>query len=256
MMRAWEEIIQLASTINFSGDQDEMIWTFSSNGVYSSQSLYKIVNFRGIKPIHTPAVWSLKIPPRVHFFLWLLTQNKTLTRDNVAKRKQVDDKSCLFFKENESIHHLFFDCVVARQVWANISKCLDLKCGDCSEFAGKMWLSNKKYMIVNIFTSAALWGLWKLSMFSGWPMERCELFTTKDSNTDLQLETPMSEIRARIKAKQAEMLSKTTGQIGKLAEPLKDCLLRFLEKHGSNREGQVPAEIAHLLADGRIDIVA
>jgi hypothetical protein len=68
MMRTWEEIVQLASTISFSGTQDEMVWTFNSNGVYSSQSLYKVIDFRGIKPIHTPAVWSLKIPPRVHFF--------------------------------------------------------------------------------------------------------------------------------------------------------------------------------------------
>lgn len=29
MMRAWEEIIQLATTITFSKDKDEMIWTFS-----------------------------------------------------------------------------------------------------------------------------------------------------------------------------------------------------------------------------------
>jgi hypothetical protein len=162
LVRAWEEVTQLASTIVFSEAQDEMIWTFSSNGVYSSQSLYKIVNFRGITPIHTPAIWTLKVPPRVHFFLWLLTQNKTLTRDNVGKRKQVDDKSCLFCNELESTHHLFFDCVVARQVWANISECLDLQCGDGFESIGKMWLSTKKFMIANIFTSAALWGLWKL----------------------------------------------------------------------------------------------
>jgi hypothetical protein len=87
LMRAWEGVTQLASTIVFNEGQDEMIWTFSSNGVYSSQSLYKIVNFRGIMPIHTPAAWSLKIPPRIHFFFWLLTQNKTLTRDNVGKKE-------------------------------------------------------------------------------------------------------------------------------------------------------------------------
>jgi hypothetical protein len=162
LMRTWEEVTQLASTIVFSEGQDEMIWTFSSNGVYSSRSLYKIVNFRGIMPIHTPAVWSLKVPPRVHGFLWLLTQNKTLTRDNVGKRKQVADKSCLFCNELESIHHMFFDCVVARQVWANISECLDLHCGESFESIGKRWLSTKKFMIANIFTFAALWGLWKL----------------------------------------------------------------------------------------------
>jgi hypothetical protein len=44
-------------------------------------------------------------------------------------------------------------------------------------------------------------------------MERCELFTTKDSYTDLQLEDHLpsqADIRDRIKAEQAEMFSKTT----------------------------------------------
>jgi hypothetical protein len=37
--------------------------------VYSSQSLYSVINFRGITPVFVPAVWKLRMPPRVHFFL-------------------------------------------------------------------------------------------------------------------------------------------------------------------------------------------
>lgn len=87
-MNLWLEIVQLASTITFSNDEDALIWRFTSNGVYSSQSLYKIINFRGILPVYVPAVWNLKIPPRVHFFLWLLSKNKLLTRDNLSLRKK------------------------------------------------------------------------------------------------------------------------------------------------------------------------
>jgi hypothetical protein len=155
----WEEILQLASTINLSNEEDEMIWTFNSNGIYSSQSLYKIMNFRGVKQIHTPAVWGLKIPLRVHFFLWLLTQNKTLTRDNVKKRKSIEDDRCLFCCEKETVNHLFFDCVVARQVWSVIFECLELNCNICFESVATLWLSNKKHIVTNMFTSAALWGL-------------------------------------------------------------------------------------------------
>jgi hypothetical protein len=67
LARIWKEIIQLASTITYSDALDEMIWSSNSNVVYSSQSLYKIVNFIGVQYIHTPAIWSLKIPLRVHF---------------------------------------------------------------------------------------------------------------------------------------------------------------------------------------------
>lgn len=68
MMRMWEEIVQLASTIVLTDEEDEMIWQFSSNGVYSSQSLYKVINFRGVVPVDTSALWRIKVPPRIHFF--------------------------------------------------------------------------------------------------------------------------------------------------------------------------------------------
>lgn len=70
LMLQWEEVFQLASTIRFTESDDEIIWSFSSNGVYS-QSLYRIINFMGVTPVHVPAVWALKIPPPpppVHFF--------------------------------------------------------------------------------------------------------------------------------------------------------------------------------------------
>ena len=67
----------------------------------------------GIMPVHVPHVWNLKIPPRVQFFLCLLSKSKVLTRDNLSVRRKVDDMSCLFCEENEHVGYLFFDCVVA-----------------------------------------------------------------------------------------------------------------------------------------------
>jgi len=64
-------------------------------------------------PVHVPHVWNLKIPPRVQFFLCLLSKSKVLTRDNLSVRRKVDDMSCLFCEENEHVGYLFFDCVVA-----------------------------------------------------------------------------------------------------------------------------------------------
>jgi hypothetical protein len=36
-------------------------------------------------------VWKLHVPSRLHIFLWLLANNKTLTRHNLAKRRSLDD---------------------------------------------------------------------------------------------------------------------------------------------------------------------
>lgn len=63
LYRKWEEVLQLASTIAFTNERDEMIWIFNSNRVYSSQSLYRII-YWGVKPVHLPVVWNLKVSPK------------------------------------------------------------------------------------------------------------------------------------------------------------------------------------------------
>jgi hypothetical protein len=71
----WDELVSLVSTIDTPDDEDALIWQFQSNGIYSFQSLYSVINFRGVTPVYVHAVWKLRIPPRVHFFLWLLSKN-------------------------------------------------------------------------------------------------------------------------------------------------------------------------------------
>jgi hypothetical protein len=86
------------------------------------QSLYTIVNNIGVKQIFTHVMWKIPVPSRLHMFLWLLANNKTLTRDNLAKRKTIEDRSCLFYSEDESIGHLFFYCCVSQIMWQEISE--------------------------------------------------------------------------------------------------------------------------------------
>jgi hypothetical protein len=67
----------------------------------------------GVKQIFTSVVRKIQVPPRIHIFLWLLSNNKILTRDNLGKRKKIDDLTCLFCFELKSVNHLFFECCVA-----------------------------------------------------------------------------------------------------------------------------------------------
>jgi hypothetical protein len=121
LMNRWYELMSVAESIQFTGDEDAIIWKYECNGVYSVSSLYAIVNFRGITPVHIPTVWQIKVPPRLHVFLWLWVNNKILTRDNLAKRQHFDDLTCVFCAENESCEHLFFDCVVVKEVWRAVA---------------------------------------------------------------------------------------------------------------------------------------
>jgi hypothetical protein len=80
----WDEVVQLASTVSLDDSDGALIWKFSSNGVYSVQSLYKVINFRGIKPILVSSILEVN-------FSWILSKNKLLTRDNLGKRRKVEN---------------------------------------------------------------------------------------------------------------------------------------------------------------------
>jgi hypothetical protein len=88
-----------------------------------------VISFRGVTPIYVSSVWKLSIPPRLQFFLWLVSNNRVLTRDNLSKRQEVSDPTCLLCNEMEFVTHLFFECCVAKLVWSSISDLLGVNQG-------------------------------------------------------------------------------------------------------------------------------
>jgi hypothetical protein len=83
IMNQWYELKQIAGSVIFMEEDDSIIWKYNSTRKYSVQSLYAVVNDRGIKQIFTHIMWKKILPPRLHIFLWLLANNKVLTRENL-----------------------------------------------------------------------------------------------------------------------------------------------------------------------------
>jgi hypothetical protein len=88
-----------------------------------------------------------------------MSKNKLLTRDNLVKRRRVDDLTCLFCGENESINHLFFQCIVAKRIWSLISEAVGFKIGSSFESMANSWLCNKRFGVANIVSSTVYWSL-------------------------------------------------------------------------------------------------
>ena len=86
----------------------------------------------------------------------MLANNKLLTRDNLHKRRPVDDKTCLFCTELETVDHLFFGCFVATQIWSTISDIFGVPIGADFESVARWWISNNRNSVMNIFSSAML----------------------------------------------------------------------------------------------------
>jgi hypothetical protein len=53
-------------------------------------------------------MWKIPIP---HIFLWLLVNNKNLTRDNLAKRRKVEDATACFVMSLNMFHIYFLNVV-------------------------------------------------------------------------------------------------------------------------------------------------
>jgi hypothetical protein len=86
MLETWDELMMVVENVVLSEETDALVWCYDSAGVYSSQSMYVVINYRGVTPVYVPAVWKINVPPKIHFFLWLLSHNKLATIDNLNKR--------------------------------------------------------------------------------------------------------------------------------------------------------------------------
>lgn len=69
--------------------------------------------------------------------------------------------NCASCSENESINHLFFDCVVDKCIWAEMSDLFQVHIGPDFQSIANFWISSKKHAVSNSFIAAALWCLWK-----------------------------------------------------------------------------------------------
>jgi hypothetical protein len=122
----WEDLCSVVEQVELNEDSDSLVWCYEKTGVYSTQSYYAMISFRGVTPVFLPAIWNIVVPPRIHLFYWLLSHNKLATVDNLNLNKKGLNKpvQCSFCNEEETINHLFFECVVARAIWSMISEVL------------------------------------------------------------------------------------------------------------------------------------
>ena len=161
-MEQWRDLESIAQGVSLTSETDSLIWSYTSSGVYSSSSLYAIINFRGVKRIFTPAVWKIVVPPRIHIFLWLLLNNKIMTRDNLKKRNLNKPEDCVFCSGKETVGHLFFDCLVAKLIWKDISDFLGFDIGANLNSIAHYWIADSRHAALNMICSAVLWSIWTL----------------------------------------------------------------------------------------------
>ena len=93
-----------------------------------------------------------------------MTKDAILTKDNLIRRKWKGDPEYYFCKNPENISHLFFQCSVAKAVWAVIAKCfgantIPKNLDQCWIWCEKWLPFGKKFHVCGV--AAICWAIWK-----------------------------------------------------------------------------------------------
>ncbi|CAI9755632.1 unnamed protein product [Fraxinus pennsylvanica] len=106
------------------GRADQIYWVHDNKGLYSVRSGYERLmlefsqNYSNNMDRYWSTIWNLKIPAKVHNFLWRASQQVLPTSDHLrAKRVDIDKHCPVCLQHDESVLHSLVHCVFARSVW-------------------------------------------------------------------------------------------------------------------------------------------
>lgn len=160
----WNQLLYIISTSSFTHNNDKIAWWWEHSGKFTVRSIYKLLNFRGVNDNKYAIIWSLSLLPKIRIFLWLLLNNRILTKNNLRKRGWDGDIKCQFCPLQETISHLFLHCQQAQKIWFWLGPSQQhfLDWHTCSDiFIFSKSLSHDQPIGFLVVFSAFCWTLWK-----------------------------------------------------------------------------------------------
>ena len=158
--REWCALLQQFQHFQLTNVNDQIVWRWTSHGRFTVHSLYTWLEFGGIPNTSFSSIWQANIPLKVRIFLWLVKQNKILTKDNLLKMGWTGNSQCVFCSEEESVDHLFINCIVAKSIWMWIANYNNFVF-DCTGVS-ELWdidacIPMKDSNLVELLRGAVLW---------------------------------------------------------------------------------------------------
>ncbi|WOK93186.1 hypothetical protein Cni_G01880 [Canna indica] len=91
------DVLALANTLeeilhNFGNGS--ITWKWSSFGVFSTSSLYKLLNFRGLTDYRAIYIWQRDCPISISMFNWFYFRKRPHTKDHLIARGMNIDSAC------------------------------------------------------------------------------------------------------------------------------------------------------------------
>lgn len=159
----WLSILKTLTNVQLGGEEDVTVWRLGGKGKFIFKSIYNTLAESDAGPYHKK-VWEGKIPAKIKIFVQLILNNAVLTKDNLLKRNWAGDPTCYFCTNAKTVSHLFFQCSMAKAVWAITAKSLGAlnvprSIDHCWSWC-ELWLPHgKQFHTVGI--AAKYWAIWK-----------------------------------------------------------------------------------------------
>ncbi|XP_042978176.1 uncharacterized protein LOC122308928 [Carya illinoinensis] len=131
-----ETEIILSMPLSGRGTKDRLVWGPSHKGLFSVRSAYFLqLELRGRNQGESSLeekrddrwnrMWDLKVPGVTKLFIWRVANNLLPTKENLYKRKVIEEKMCpLCDAEEETIMHALWECPAANNLWGNNESCV------------------------------------------------------------------------------------------------------------------------------------
>ncbi|GJR10023.1 RNA-directed DNA polymerase, eukaryota [Tanacetum coccineum] len=123
--------------------EDRYVWTLESDGVFSVASIRKEIDGNRFQDVSLPTRWVKSVPIKVNIIAWKVKSNALPTRFNISRRgMDIDSIVCPICNAGvESTNHIFFQCVVVRQIMRKISSWWNIDYSDVNSYEEwRVWL--------------------------------------------------------------------------------------------------------------------
>lgn len=178
------------------GNSDKLLWNWESSAEYSAKSVYKLLTGGGRIDWEFKSIWHFPIPPSTRIFLYLLLNDKLLTREVLMRRSfTVQDTSCPLCDQCglETAQHLFFECRFACLLWNKIALLVGQTVMVRADSIQETWRnsyegfkgSRRMRIKWEALVSAACWMLWR--------QRNCKVFEDKVQHPDVAVQWIMSQ---------------------------------------------------------------
>ena len=147
LIRGGEEDSQLRNlmvvldSVSLSHTPDRWTWDLDHSGEFSVRFLRQHLDGIRLPVVAQPTRWNRAVPIKINVFLWRVMLNRLSCRSQLVLRG-IDVESVLCpccQEEEETVSHLFFGCIIARQVWSRMESWIQM---DIPQFHSPIELVN------------------------------------------------------------------------------------------------------------------